>query len=100
MHYSYSSNHPLENQCQAVRIVANTEGLIALAIVLFEAVSVVEKGSTELFCTDAEAYEIQVVRDDSDKAWESLELPYIALKSREDQWKLLILPHIGLNTVL
>lgn len=66
---------------QVVKIVANTEGLIALATALFEATSVVGKGSTELFCTDAEAYEVQVVRDDSDNAWESLELPYAALKS-------------------
>ena len=77
--------YPQPGPRQVVKIVANTEGLIALATALFEATSVVGKGSTELFCTDAEAYEIQVVRDDSDNAWKSLELPYVALKSSEHQ---------------
>ena len=85
MEYPLLHVYPQPGPRQAVKIVANTEGLIALALALFEAASLVGKGSTELFCTDAEAYEIQVVRDDSDQSWESLELPYVDLESTEHQ---------------
>lgn len=64
-----SSRHP-------VRIVANTEGLLMLATTLIEATSTVGEGISSLFCTDGEAFEIQVIRDDTDSAWENLELPY------------------------
>ena len=77
--------YPQTGPRQSVRIVENTEGLIALPIALFEAASIIGKGSTELFCTDAEAYEVQVVRDDSDEAWESLELPYVVLALSKEQ---------------
>lgn len=64
MEYPLLHVYPQPGPRQPVQIVANTEGLIALAITLFEAASVVGKGSTELFCTDAEAYEIQVSSQD------------------------------------
>ena len=64
-----SSRHP-------VRIVGNTVGLLTLVTAILEATSIAGKGSDEAFCNNAEAFEIQVNRDDSDLAWESLELPY------------------------
>ena len=75
MEYPLLHVYPQAVPRQAVKIVANIEGIIALVIALLEAISKAEKGSSEVFCTDAEAYEIQVVRDDADEAWESLELP-------------------------
>lgn len=59
-----------------VRIVGNTEGLFTLVTALIEATSIIEKGSGEAFCVDGEAYEIQITRDDSDLAWDTLKLPY------------------------
>ena len=62
--------------CAPVRIIANTEGLLMLATTIIEATSTVGEGISSLFCTDGEAFEINVVRDDSDEVWIILELPY------------------------
>lgn len=63
-----SSRHP-------VRIVGNTVGLLTLVTAIIEATSIAGKGSNEAFCNNAESFEIQVIRDDSDSAWKVLELP-------------------------
>lgn len=84
MEYPLLHVYPQPGPRQAVRIVANTEGLITLSIALLEAVSITEKGSSEVFCADAEAYEVQVVRDDSNNTWGKLKLPYVFSSSSQN----------------
>lgn len=67
-----------------VRIVGNTEGLLTLATSLIEATSILGKGIAEAFCADGEAFEIQVVRADSDLAWSELALPYSIYQEHEE----------------
>lgn len=59
-----------------IEIVGNTEGLVLLLNCIIDAFSPTGKGDVEVFCADAEGFQIQVKRDDSDEAWETLKLPY------------------------
>ena len=84
MEYPLLHVYPQIGPRQAVKIVANTEGLITLSIALLEAISITEKGSSEVFCADAEAYEVQVVRNDSNNTWGKLKLPYVFSSSSQN----------------
>lgn len=61
---------------QPARIVGNTSGLLTLVSAIISATSIAGRGSGEMFCNDAETFEIQVERDDSNDASENLKLPY------------------------
>ncbi len=59
----------------SVRIVATTSGLCVLINTLIDAIAPGGEGSAEVFFADADAFEVQVIREDSDEAWDTLELP-------------------------
>ncbi len=69
--------YPQTGPRQAARIIGNTEGLLLLVNTLVAAISSSGEGVAEVFCVDAEDYELLVIRDDSETAWETLNLPYV-----------------------
>lgn len=76
-----------------LKIAANTTGLRALIDTAVAAV-VEKEAKTELFCNDAEAYELLIVRDGRDRARDDWQLPYPPEESIEEISKVRVSPKL------
>lgn len=57
-------------------IIATSDGLKALLFAIADAIGKDGHGLAELFCNDAEAYSLDILRQDCKESWAEIPLPY------------------------
>lgn len=65
-----------------LNIIGTSEGLKALLFATADAIGKDGHGLAQLFCKDAEAYELHILRQDCQESWEEISLPY----QSEEAW--------------